>query len=135
MKAWHLNIWKIKISLSQEQKQLSCSKALSFRHTKQTSENVAGTTFKDSVRFFSFFFFTKWQPLNNYKKCFLFHLKSSFQSRDFQNFVFPSSPLFFPVSHWLKGWLKINLKVYDISNCLDKNSITHFVWYFEGEKR
>ena len=68
-----------------------------------------------------FIFFTKWQPLNNYKKCFLFHLKCSFHCQDIQIFVFASSPLFFPVSHWLRGWWKINSKVYGVSNCLKKN--------------
>ena len=35
-----------------------------------------------------FYLFTKWQPFKNYKKCFLFNLKSSFCSRDIQIFVF-----------------------------------------------
>ena len=30
---------------------------------------------------------------------------------------------------------KINLKVYDVINCLRKNLITHFVWYLEKEKK
>ena len=59
--------------------------------------------------------------LKNYEKCFLFHLKSSFRSRDIQIFVFPSSPLFLPVSHCFRDWSKINLKVYDVINCLNKN--------------
>ena len=50
-------------------------------------------------------------------------------------FVFLSLPLFLPVSHCFGGWLKINLKVHDVIKCLNKNSITHFVWYFEREKR
>ena len=29
----------------------------------------------------------------------------------------------------------INLEFYDIINCLNKNLITHFVWYLEKEKR
>ena len=29
---------------------------------------------------------------------------------------------------------KINLKVHDVINCLNKNSITHFVWYLKKEK-
>ena len=69
------------------------------------------------------------------KKCFLFHLKRSFRSRDIQVFVSPSSLLFLPVSHCFRGRSKINLKVYDIINCLTKNLITHFVWYLETEKR
>ena len=68
-------------------------------------------------------------------KIFLFHLKSSFRSRDIQIFVCLSSPLFLPVSHCFRDWSKINFKVYDIVNCITKNSITHFVWYLEKEKR
>ena len=48
MMSWHLNIWKFKIW---EQKKLSVeiktfflvSQVLSFKHTKQTSKNVADT--------------------------------------------------------------------------------------------
>ena len=47
-------------------------------------------------------------------------------------FVPQSSSLIFPVSHCFRAWSKINLKVYDI-NCLNKNLITHFVWYL-GKK-
>ena len=50
-------------------------------------------------------------------------------------FVFLSSPLFLLVSHCFREWYKINLKVYDIINCLTKNFMTHFVWYLEKEKR
>ena len=73
--------------------------------------------------------------LNNYEKCFLFHLKSSFGFRDIQIFLFLSSPLFLPVNLCLRGWLKINLKVYDIFNYLNKMLIIHFVWYLVKEKR
>ena len=65
---------------------------------------------------------------------FLLHLKSSFRSLDVQIFVFPSSLLFFPVSHCFGDWSKINLKVYDVINCINKNLITHFVCYLEKEK-
>ena len=51
-------------------------------------------------------------------------LKSPFCSWDIQMFVFPSSPLFPPVSHCFRAWRKINLKVYDIINCLNENLIT-----------
>ena len=67
-------------------------------------------------------------------KMFLFNLKSSFRSWDIQLFVFPSSPLSLPVSHSYRAWSKINFKVYDVSNCLNKN-LTHFVWYLEKKKR
>ena len=81
------------------------------------------------------FIFNQMITLQNYEKCFLFHLKSSFRSWDIQIFVFSSSPLFFPVSHCFRGWSKKNLKVYDVINCLNKNLITHFLWYLGKKKR
>ena len=59
---WHLNIlklWKVKIWLSQEDKELSkqnktffcASRVLSFRLTKQTSKKVADTTFNKDACF------------------------------------------------------------------------------------
>ena len=84
--------------------------------------------------FINFLFLTKWYPFKDYEKCFLFHLKSSFHSWDFLIFVFQSSPLFLLVSHCFRVWSNINLIVCDI-NCLNKNLITHFVWYLEKEKR
>ena len=36
-------------------------------------------------------------------RCFLFHLKSSFHSRDIYIFVFPSSSLYLPVSHCFRA--------------------------------
>ena len=67
-------------------------------------------------------------------KCFLFHPKSSFCSQDIQIFVFPTSPFFTLLVIALKGWLKINLKVYDVIDFQNKNLITHFVWYLEKER-
>ena len=68
------------------------------------------------------------------EKCFSFHLTSSFPSRDIQIFVFRSSPLFLLVSHCFRGWSNINLIVFDIINCLNKNLITHFSWYLGKEE-
>ena len=73
-------------------------------------------------------------PLNDYEKCFLFHLKSSFCSRYIQIFVFPTSLQFFPVNHCLRWWFKINLKVYNVSNCLNKNLI-HILFDISREKK
>ena len=87
-----------------------------------------------SAVFYQIFIFHQMIALQKLWKCFLFHLKSSFRSRDIQVFIFPSSPLFLPVSHCFRGWSKINVKVYDVINCL-KNLITDFVLYFEKEKR
>ena len=89
-----------------------------------------------SAIFIKFLFFSpNDSPMKNYEKCFLFYLKSSFRSRDIQFFVFLSFSVFLPVGHCFGGWSKINLKVHDVINCLNKNSITHFVWYPEKEKR
>ena len=85
--------------------------------------------------FIKFLFFTKWWSFKNYEKCFLFHLKNFFHSRDIQIFVFSSAPVFPLVSHCFRGWSKKNLRVYEVINCLNTNLITHFVWYLEKEKR
>ena len=85
--------------------------------------------------FSQIFIFHQTIALKNYEKCFLFHVKSSCCSQDIQIFVFLSSSLFLPVSHCFRGWSKINLKVYDIVNCLHENSITRFIWYLGKEKR
>ena len=63
---------------------------------------------------------------------FLFFL-SSFSSWGIQIFVFSSSPLFSPVSHCFRSWSKKNLKIYGVSNCLNENLITRFIWYLEKE--
>ena len=70
----------------------------------------------------------------SYEKCFLFHLKSSFRSRDIQ-IIFPSLPIFLPVRHCFRGCSKINLKVYEVINGLNKNLGTHFIWYLGKKKR
>ena len=81
------------------------------------------------------FFFTKWQPFKSYEKCFLFCLRSSFCSWDIQFFVFLYFPLFLPVGNCFRRWSNIRLKVHDVINYLNKNSITHLVWYLGKEKR
>ena len=76
--------------------------------------------------FIKFLFFTRSQPFKNYGKCFLFHQKISFRSQDIPVFKFLSTHLFLPVSHCFRGCLKINIKAYDVIDCLNKNLI-HFV--------
>ena len=61
-------------------------------------------------------------------------LKSSFRPQHIQSFVFPCSLLFFSVGHCFRGWSKINVKVYDVIICLNKNLMTNFVSYLEKEK-
>ena len=83
------------------------------------------STFKACVCYFlSNFYFSPNDSPSKTEKYFLFHLKSSFHSWDIPIFVFPSFPLLLPVSHWLRGWSKKNLKVYDVINRLNKNLIT-----------
>ena len=51
------------------------------------------------------------------------------------NFLYFCHPFFFPFSHCFIGWSKINLKVYGIINCLNKNLMTHCwypVWYLDN---
>ena len=61
--------------------------------------------------------------------------------------LFISSKKLFPFSRYsifcisvlsfstCRGWPKINLEVHDVINCLNNNSITHFVWCPEKENR
>ena len=74
------------------------------------------------------------QHANQSKLFFPLKIQSSFYSGDIQTFVFPPSPLFLPVSHCLRAWSKINVKVHDVINCLNKNLKTHFVWYLRKKK-
>ena len=88
-----------------------------------------------SAIFYKIFISYQMIALRKLRKLFLFHLKSSFCSPDIQIFVFPSSPLFPLSGICFRSWSKVNLKVYDVINCLNKNLITHFVWYPEKGKR
>ena len=79
---------------------------LRCHHAKKTSIRKTWTIFlhiRCTIKFVSaamvcyflsnFYLFTKWWPFRNYKKCFLFHLKSSFRSRFIQFLVIFSLPL------------------------------------------
>ena len=65
--------------------------------------------------FLSNFYFSPIDSPSKPSKCFLFHLKSSFRSRNIQIFVFLSSPVFFFVSHCLNGWSMKNLWCHQLS--------------------
>ena len=88
---------------------------------------------KPAVRYFSFFH--QMMTLKNYEKCFWFHLKSFFRSQDILVFVLFSLPYFPPVSHCLRRWSKIYLKVYDAISWLNKNLKTNIIWHLEAESR
>ena len=91
--------------------------------------------FKGCVRYFLSNFYISPNDSSSKTMKFFIHLKSPFRSRDIQMFVFMSSPLFLSFSHCFRGLSKLNLKVYDIITCLNRNLITHFVWYLGKEKR
>ena len=42
---------------------------------------------------------------------------------------------FFPVGHCFRGWSKMNIRVYDVISCLNKDLVAYFVWYLEKEIR
>ena len=100
------------------------------------TQNTFGRLLKACVGYFlsNFYFSLNDNPSKSKKNIFLFHLKSYFRSQDIQIFVFPSSPLFLPVSLCFRGSSKISLKVSDVINCINKNLIRHFVWYLEKGK-
>ena len=81
-----------------------------------------------------FFIFDQMIVLQKLWTIFFISSKKLFSFSRYLNFCIPSSPLFLPVSHCFRGWSKINLKVYDVINCLNKNLKTHFVWYLKKEK-
>ena len=75
-----------------------------------------------------------WKMLSFSSKISYNHLHS-FRSQDIQIFVFLSFSFLLPVNHCFRVCSQINLKVNDVINCLNKNLITHFVWYIKKEKR
>ena len=88
-----------------------------------------------SAIFYQIFVFQQMIVLQKLWKMFFLSSKKLFSFSDIQIFLFLPSPLFLPVGHCFSDWSKINLKVYDVINFLNKNVITHFVWYLEKEKR
>ena len=79
-----------------------------------------------SAIFYQIFIFNQIIDLQKLWKMFFISSKKLFSLSRYSIFVFPSSPLFLPVSHCLGGWSKINFNVYDVINCLNKNLVTHF---------
>ena len=71
----------------------------------------------------SFRYLFHWKPFKNDKKCFLYHLKSSFHSQDI------SFPLFCHVEKtaWI-GWLGL---IHDVTTWLTSNCNTHVAQYLK----
>ena len=95
---------------------------------------VAFKNFKASVRYFlsNFYFSPNDSSLKSMKNVFYFIKKTLFLLEIFK-FLHFCFPLFFPVGHCFRGWSKKNPKFYDVVSFLNKNLITHFVWYLEKE--
>ena len=90
-----------------------------------------------SAIFYQNFIFHQIIALKKLWKMFFISSKKLFSFSRYSNFcifIFPSTP-FFVVSHCLRGWFKKNPKAYEVTNCLNKNLITHYVWYLEEEIR
>ena len=88
-----------------------------------------------SAIFYQIFIFHQMMALQKLWRMFFIWSKKLFSFLRYLNFwtlVFPS---FFPISHYFRGWSKKSLKIYDAINYLNKNLITHFVWYLEKEIR
>ena len=90
---------------------------------------------KDCVRYFlsNYYFSPNDSPSKTIK--ILISSKKLFLFSRYSNFCFSGFPSFFPFSHCFRSWWKINLKVCDVINYLNKNFITHFAWYLKKEKR
>ena len=88
-----------------------------------------------SAIFIKFLFFDQMIALQKLWKMLFTSSKKLFCSQDIRFLYFCPSLFFLPISHCFGGWLKINVKVHDVINCLNKNSIKHSVWYPENEKR
>ena len=108
-----------------------CTNECTVNYLQKASICMIYYIFKACVCYFLFYFYFSPNdiPSKTMKNVFYFIKKALFV------FVFLSFPLFFLVSHCLRDWSKKNLKIYDVINCLNKNLITHFVWYIEREIR
>ena len=101
--------------------------------------SILGTLFKSvklvSASFYQILIFHQMIALQKLWKMLFILSKKLFSFLRYLNFCIFVFPSFFPVSHCFKGWFKKNVKVYDVINCLNKNLITHFIWFLEKELR
>ena len=88
-----------------------------------------------SAIFHQIFIFHQMIALQKLWKIFFISSKKLFSFSRYSNFCISIFPTFLPASHWFRGCSKVNLTVYDVINCLNKNLITYFVWYLDKEER
>ena len=107
-----------------------------FYFEKQSdNKNYIITPLKLVCYFLSNFYFSpNDSPSKSMKNVFIW-FKKLFSFSRYLVFFF-CLPIVFSLStiDCFSGWSKVNLKVYDIIKCLNKN-LTHFVWYIGEEKR
>ena len=84
-----------------------------------------------SAIFIKFLFFHQMIALQKLWKMLFISSKKLFSFSRYSFFYFCS---FLPVGHCFRASSKLNLKAHDVINCLNKNSITHFIRYLEKEK-
>ena len=105
------------------------------RNTKKRCEICSKLQLVPAI-FYQIFIFHQIMALQKLWKMFFYFIwKALFFLEIFKFLYFRLHLFFFSVSHCFRGWSKKNLKVYDVINCLNKNLITHFVWYLEKEIR
>ena len=88
-----------------------------------------------SAIFYQIFIFHQTIALQKLYKMVFISSKKLFLFSRYLRFCISVFLFFFPASHCFRGCSKIDLKVYDVINCVNKNFITHFVWYLEKEKK
>ena len=103
-------------------------------HQKNTSLYLALLLKLVSAIFYQIFISHQMKALQKLQKMLFILSKKLFSFSRYSNFCISIFPSFSPSQPLFRGWLKINLKVYDVINCLNKN-LTHFVWYLKKEKR
>ena len=116
---------------------ISCyMRGSSYRWLVFENAKIFRSYVKACVRYFltNFYFSPNGSPWKTMRDVFYFIQNALSVSRDIQVFVFPFSPYFLSVTHCSRTWSEINLKVYDLIDCLNKNLMTHFIWYLEKEK-
>ena len=93
--------------------------------------------FKACVRYFllNFYFSPNDRPSKTIKFFFIISYKKLFPLSRYSNYCIFTFPSFFLVTHCSRVWFKKNIRVNDVVNCLNKNLITHFVWYLDKEIR
>ena len=88
-----------------------------------------------SAIFYQVFIFHHMIALQKLWKMFFISSKKLFSFLRYLNFCIFVFSCFFLLRHCFRSWFKKNLRIYDVSNCLNKNLITQFVWYLGKEIR